>query len=449
MLRHALLNTLPFLILTSYTVAGCSSETKSSGGDAGNEDSGSGGSKGSGGSTSTGGSAGTKPSDAGSKPSDGGGAMHRDRSGLKNLGTAKLDYSNPALWLCLPGTDPNECLDDIDATVIAADGTTKVQKNVPASNPDFDCFYVYPTVDLKGEGNQTDLSDITLMLDPLLAQAAPFRQMCKVYAPLYRQQSIATGSGDGGGGMLTGDAALADGDVQNAFQYYLDHYNNGRRFVLMGHSQGTMKLINLITKSIDSDATMRSKLISALLIGSPSGLLYAPTGKDVGGTFKNIKFCTTTSEVGCAIAFNSFAKEAPPPSNSVFGQAPTGNVVPCTNPATLAGNTGNFAGSYFPVKLAQTIFTPDTPANMPPAVSTPVRLYPDLFKGACVDKGGYSYLEISTAPPSGDKRTIPPYRSTILEGVGFGLHVEDYAFPLDDLMKVVQMQAAAHSADGG
>jgi hypothetical protein len=448
MLRRVLLGTFPFIVLAASALAGCSTESKSSGGDAGNGDSGpsTGGSTG----ASDGGhqpnTGGSKQSDGGSKQSDAGSSSHRDRSHLKNTGTsAPLDYSDPALWLCLPGSDPNECLDDIDATVIAKDGTTSVKKIETAANPDFDCFYVYPTVDLSGKGNVTDFSDIGLILDPLLAQAAPFRQLCKVYAPLYRQQSIATGGGggDGGSGMFTGDAAVADGDVEKAFQYYLDHYNSGRRFVLMGHSQGTMKLINLIAKTVDTDATLRGKLISAVLLGAPSGLLYAPSGKDVGGTFKNIKLCTTKDQAGCVVAFNSFAKEAPPPANSVFGQAPTGNTNACTDPMTLVGNTGLFAGSYFPVKLAQTLFTADTPMNMPPAVSTPFRLYPDMFKGQCVNKNGYSYYEISAAPSSDDKRAIPPYRSSILEGVGFGLHVEDYAFPLEDLITLVKSQAAA------
>lgn len=439
---------LSFIVLAASGLTGCSSESTSSGSDAGNGDSGP--SAGGSGGASDGGhepsSGGTKATDAGSKTTDAGSStMHRDRSSLKNVGTtAPLDYSNPALWLCLPGTDPDECLDDIDATVIAKDGTTSVQKIETAASPDFDCFYVYPTVDLTGKGNVTDFSDISLILDPLLAQAAPFRQLCKVYAPLYRQQSIATGgSGDGGSGTLTGDPAVADGDVQNAFQYYLDHYNAGRRFVLMGHSQGTMKLINLIAKTIDTDATLRGKLISAVLPGAPSDLLYAPTGKDVGGSFKNVKLCTTKGQAGCVVGYNSFAKEAPPPANSVFGQAPTGNVNACTDPLTLVGNTGFFTGSYFPVKLAQTLFTPDTPMATPPAVSTPFRVYPDMFKGQCVNKGGYNYYEISAAPASDDKRAIPPYRSTLLEGVGFGLHVEDYAFPLEDLIALVKMQAAA------
>lgn len=55
-----------------------------------------------------------------------------------------------------------------------------------------------------------------------------------MYAPLYRQSSI-------GGGDIT----LATGDVEAAFRHYAEHLNHGRKFVLMGHSQGTLVLTPL------------------------------------------------------------------------------------------------------------------------------------------------------------------------------------------------------------
>jgi hypothetical protein len=371
------------------------------------------------------------------------------RAHLKNVGTAPLDYNDPALWLCLPGTTPNECMNDITATEFAKDGTTKSVPRPAAATPAFDCFYLYPTVDLSGGGNTKDFSNVTPMLDPLMAQAAPFRQLCNVYAPLYRQQAIAPSTGgDSGSGGFTGDAALADGDVKKAFEHYMEKYNQGRRFVLIGHSQGSMKLIKLIQDKIDNDAALRVKLISALLIGVPSMLLNAPTGADggaadVGGTFKNVKFCSRASQPMCVIAYNSFAKEAPPPSNTVFGKAPSGSVNPCTDPATLSGNAGAYLGTVFPVRLTQAAFAANTPATTPPAVTTPFRLYRNMFRGQCVNNAGVNYLEISVEQSDDDQRVIPPYRSSLLEGLGFGMHVPDFAAPLEDLLEAVDKQAKA------
>ena len=116
-----------------------------------------------------------------------------DRSHLKDVGiTAPLDYNDPALWACRPGNDPNECHANLDATEILPDGSTKLVPHVRATDPKFDCFYIYPTVALSGGGNMTDFSDIRPVLDPLLGQGARFNRLCEVYAPLYRQVSLST-----------------------------------------------------------------------------------------------------------------------------------------------------------------------------------------------------------------------------------------------------------------
>jgi hypothetical protein len=391
-----------------------------------------------------------RQSDAHSQPdvhtSGGDGAATGFRSHLKDTGTTgSLDYSDPALWICNPGSEGDECQRNIDATELAKDNSQKVDKHVPATDPAFDCFYVYPTVNLTGPGNTTDLSNITPMLDPLLGQAARFTRLCKVYAPLYRQQSLSSAppAPDAGGNGLLGDATLAQGDVESAFKYYLDNWNKGRRFVLIGHSQGTLRLIGVISKFIDGDATLRAKLVSALLIGALDNTLYAPTGAKVGGTFQNIPFCTTAGETGCIIAYNSYAKDSPPPATSTFGHAPSGNVNGCTNPSVLAGNTGRYLGSYLPTKVNTAIFAADTPKGQLPSVTTPFVLYRDFFTGACVDKNGVSYLEVNPDPATDDQRTVPPYRTSLVEGLGLGAHIYDFAFEQDDLITAVDKQAKA------
>ena len=458
------------LFLSTIALAACSNDNAKGGPDAGSDaTSGSGGRGGSGP-----GSGGQKAGSGGQQSSTGGtgtadGGVHIDRSHLKNTGTkGTLDYSDPALWACLPGNDPNECRDDFDATEFLKDNTTKVDKHQFAADPPFDCFYVYPTVALTGNGNMTDFSDISLVLDPLLAQAGRFTRLCEVYAPLYRQVALSipsssppsgdagtadagkadagkadAGKADAGGSTIgiTGDPALGYGDVKAAFDYYMAHYNKGRKFVLMGHSQGTAMLTQLVTDEFDSNADLRKQLISALLIG---GSIQVPEGKDVGGTFKNIPLCTKPAQTGCVVAYNSFAETAPPPANSLFGKGTgPGLMNACTDPAVLAGNTGNYQGSYFPVKFYDTIFAPDAPPTKVPDVATPFRLWRDLFRGTCKNENGFSYLEITTNQSSDDKRPVPPYRTTSSETLGFGMHIFDYAIEMDDLVDTVDQQAKA------
>ncbi|HEX3595711.1 MAG TPA: hypothetical protein VHU80_11425, partial [Polyangiaceae bacterium] len=83
------------------------------------------------------------------------------------------------------------------------------------------------------------------------------------------------------------------------------------------------------------------------------------------------------------------------------------------------------------------------PPGTVPDVTTPFRLWRDLFHGACKNENGFSYLEIATKQSSDDKRPVPPYRTTSSEALGFGMHIVDYAIELDDLIDTVDQQAKA------
>src|ERR1700730_17876398 len=81
------------------------------------------------------------------------------------------------------------------------------------------------------------------------------------------------------GRTLAIDLALGYNDVLNAWNYYLEHDNQGRGVVLIGHSQGSLVLTQLIKNEIDGKP-LQSRIISALLLGTS---LPVPRGKDVGG----------------------------------------------------------------------------------------------------------------------------------------------------------------------
>ena len=73
--------------------------------------------------------------------------------------------------------------------------------------------------------------------------------------------------------------------MTNAFKTYLKKYNHGRPFVLIGHSQGSFVLEQVIAKQVDSKPSVRKRLLSAILMG---GNVLVKDGKAVGGTFKHI-----------------------------------------------------------------------------------------------------------------------------------------------------------------
>ena len=431
-------------------------------------------------------------SDADAGTGGDGGLFHIDRSGLTDAGTtAPLDYSDPNLWVCRPGIDPNPCYGDhgeLDTTELLPDGGQNVIKHVRATNPKFDCFYVYPTVYLSGNGSQTNLSDVSYVLDALMSQGARMSELCEVYAPLYRQLMFVPSSppaGDAGaadsgssdaspsdagaseagtdatsgdaevaesgasdasasdGGLLNAfggaAAALALSDVRNAFKYYLDHFNNGRKFVIMGHSQGTGMLMAMMQTDVDPDASTRAQMISALLIGGGASVA---TGQTTGGTFQNIPICTDAGSTGCMIAYSSYDVTSPPGANALFGHAGSGQQTACTNPGTLNNNPGPYLESYFPTHVNNPLLTP-SPMTMTDA-STAFILYRNAFQGNCiVDQNAFSYLQIKLLVDAGDPRGIPPYVLPSAEAIGFGLHTVDWHLPMRDLIDVVKAQATA------
>jgi pimeloyl-ACP methyl ester carboxylesterase len=285
----------------------------------------------------------------------------------------------------------------------------------------------------------TDFSDVSITLDPLLNQAARFNRICRLYAPLYRQNGVVPGAG---GAPTAGKSGFDLGlqDVRDALKYYLEHLNNGRKFVLMGHSQGTGMLTATIAQDVDPKPEVREKMLSALLLG---GGVSVPEGAAVGGTFKNIPTCQEPGQTGCVITYVSYSQEVPPSGTSTFGRATeSGQTIACTEPAALAGRAGKaYRGSYAARKHVNPGLAPDGIDMLPSDITTPYVVFREMLRGQCKNKDGYSYLEISLDKAKEDKRPAPPYRKPAIEAA-LGLHLVDYTVELDDLIAAVALQAA-------
>jgi Protein of unknown function (DUF3089) len=239
------------------------------------------------------------------------------------------DYSLAANWVCRPGSDV-PCTTGLDAEVLNADGTTEQQPFTAAADPVIDCFYVYPTVSQE-QTDYADLTDSPEIQAETREQVGRLSSRCRVFAPIYRQE---TSYG------LNHGAPPSDepfDDVQAAWAYYLQNYNQGRGVVLIGHSQGTILLQQLIAKSIDGTAN-QALLVSAFLAGDPS--LGVPSGGVVGGTFTHIPTCSAAAQTGCVYVWGDYLAgdtSAPP----LFGGARNdGLVSACVNPAAPGGGSG-------------------------------------------------------------------------------------------------------------
>jgi hypothetical protein len=322
------------------------------------------------------------------------------------------------VWVCRPGLVANPCDRDLDATVVRAGGARTKAAFVPAAAPKADCFYVYPTVS-RDPGDNAPREPAPEVVEAVHAQAALFSSVCRVFAPAYRQVTTRA--------LLAGryfDPAvqqIAYDGVRHAWQDFLAHHSDGRPFVLIGHSQGSLILTRLVKEEIEPAEQTRERMLSALLIGSN---VTAADGRDVGGSFTTVPACRRPGQRGCVIAYSSFATT--PRSYALFGRSSsTGISVLCTDPTVLSGRPGT-AHPYVPAARA-TI----GPAALP---GTGFVAYPGGLRVSCRTAAGATWLQVTRAPGG----AVPVFDTAL--GSGWGLHAADVSLALGDLIEAVRRQ---------
>ncbi|MFZ5719320.1 MAG: DUF3089 domain-containing protein [Pseudomonadota bacterium] len=364
--------------------------------------------------------------------------------------TERNDYSKPAAWLCWPGKADDACAVDLTTTVIAADGSTRIEPFKADPKAPIDCFYVYPTVSTD-PGVVSDMKADPAELNVVRQQLARFGSKCRIYAPLYRQFTLAGLRAMIAGTPLPGSAdpavrQIGYNDVVDAWNYYLAHENRGRGVVIIGHSQGSGVLTRMIAAEIDGKP-IQKQLVSALILGSN---LPVAKGQDVG-TFKSIPLCKSANQVGCAISYVTFREDVPPPANSRFGKvAAEGMEAACTNPAALGGGSGELKAylSNSANIAASSAATPEWVKGKPQP-TTPFVALPGFISGKCVSKDGFNYLEARLNVDPADPRTDTINGDVVNAGqvmADWGLHLIDANIAMGNLVEVVGEQSKAYLA---
>jgi Protein of unknown function (DUF3089) len=353
-----------------------------------------------------------------------------------------LPVGHPTVWVCKPGMADNPCTGGLSATVVQPNGTTSVQPFAPAKNPKIDCFYVYPTLS-QAKSVASPLAPEPASIATARAQVARFQSVCRLFVPAYRQITL-FGLTQALNGKAIPPALIAQStaDVVSAWHDYLDHYNDGRGVVLLGHSQGAGQIISLMKTEVDRSPAERAKLVSAIALG---GNLLVPQGKDVGGDLQNIPACRADTQHSCVVAYSSFATTPPP--GSLFGRASRavrlggseskpGLQVLCVNPAALTGGTAPLH-PYLPTAALGTNLAAQDRGTLP-KLATGFVAYPGQVTGTCMDSGGASWLQIDEPHPG-----VAGKRVSLAQTLGptWGLHLLDFNIDQGDLIDLVAAEA--------
>jgi hypothetical protein len=232
--------------------------------------------------------------------------------------------------------------------------------------------------------------------------------------------------------------------VVDAWNYYLAHYNHGRGVVLIGHSQGSGVLTELIKNEIDGKP-IQKQIVLAILAGTRLGV---PAGKDVGGDFQHVALCHSASDVGCVIAFASFRATSPPPANSLFGRVPqAGWEAACVNPAALGGGSGAVHAYLASAGRGLGNSLEPKPWASGKTVETPFVSLPGMLTAECAHNDVGTYLAITVHGDPADPRIDDIPGDVVVGGAvqqNWGLHLIDMNLFMGNFQDIVKTETRAY-----
>ncbi|MEO7602445.1 MAG: DUF3089 domain-containing protein [Sphingomicrobium sp.] len=349
---------------------------------------------------------------------------------------APSTYAKDSAWLCLPGRT-DICSAPLATTVLTPDGYGSTGQSSVAKNPGVDCFYVYPTVS-NDRGLNSDM--VAGREERLMTQTqfARFASVCRPFAPVYRQMTLASIAAYATGTDVTQAGLMAYRDVRDAFRQFLRVRGGDRPFVLIGHSQGSLMLQQLIAEVIEKDPALRRRMRLAIL---PGYNLLVPRGRLVGGTFQRTPLCSRPGETGCVLSWVSFRERNVPPAGAIFGIADKpGMTVACTNPAWPGAAGWQPLDSYWYAYSSLSVAGGPIAWSSEGAPPSPFLRTDGLVSARCVNDGPRGYLSVRTNADPNDKRTDRIGGEVSVLGMfvpGWGMHLADMAIAQGDLVRQV------------
>jgi hypothetical protein len=226
------------------------------------------------------------------------------------------NYANTSNWLSLPSS-------------------TAAKKKV-------DVFFVYPTVYQQASSSDPIICAINNPQMQSGAKAAfsrdatAFEPLANIYAPYYQQAAIQVLSMPQNQQQST-VGGVPTSDVIAAFDYFIKHYNNGRPYILAGHSQGSNILINLMADYMKKNPDVYKRMIASYVPGYSITPQYLEQNKE-------LKFATGADDTGVIVSYNTTSPSPQMADPVVLPGAMVINPITWTRSETLATAAQNLGG---------------------------------------------------------------------------------------------------------
>jgi hypothetical protein len=230
------------------------------------------------------------------------------------LAAPEPDYSQQENWAALPiKADPSDLV--------------PAGEEAPIGPRPIDTFFIHPT-GLLSAASWTSPMNLDSGTEEntqwmMANQASAYNGCCNVYAPRYREANIFAYFGEEA--VRDEVLAFAYEDVRNAFDYFLEHFNDGRPFIIASHSQGTHHALRLLAEEIDG-TPLRGRMVAAYLIGGA----IIPVSPAWFASMSEIAPCQRADDLHCVVHWDTMPEGADPMERAAESL--------CTNPLTWQVN---------------------------------------------------------------------------------------------------------------
>ena len=179
---------------------------------------------------------------------------------------------------------------------------------MPEITKDVDAFYIYSTVYVESSFEEGAPDYATLdnpemiggALGEYVTNASVFEESCNVFVPWYRQSGMryASQTSKKYGSLDPALAGLSYSDIKAALDYYFENCNNGRPFIIAGHSQGSAMVRYVLKNYFKEHQDYYKRMVAAYPIG------FSITKDDLE-QYPYLKFAEGESDAGVIISYNT------------------------------------------------------------------------------------------------------------------------------------------------